>query len=303
MDTKTLRMKILLIGCNGQVGSELGSKLYVLGEVIAVNREQLDLLNSNEIRIFVNRIKPGIIINAAAYTNVDRAEIEYDLCYQVNVISPQILAECASQLNIPLIHYSTDYVFDGLKVGDYIESDEPNPLSIYGKTKFEGEEKIRLHSKHIILRTSWVFSKYRENFLKTILRFIQNKDSLRIVSDQIGAPTSASTLSDVTFEIVRLILESKNFKYFGTYHVTNAGETSWFEYAQFIASEAIKLGINVRCLPSHIEPISSYEYLAAAQRPLNSKLNCEKLKKTFMLELPGWQYEVKKILREIIQIK
>lgn len=296
-------MKILLIGCNGQLGSELALKLYLLGEVVAINRQQLDLRNSNDIRLLVNQIRPEIIINAAAYTNVDRAEVESVLCYQINVTSVQTLAECAIQLNIPLIHYSTDYVFDGLKIEAYTELDKPNPLSIYGKTKYESEEKIRLHSKHIILRTSWVFSKYRENFLKAILRLIENKNSLRIVSDQIGAPTSASTLSDVTFEIVRLILESKNFKYFGTYHVTNGGETSWFEYAQFISSEAIKLGFNVKCLPSYILPISSYEYAAVAQRPLNSKLSCEKLKKTFMLELPGWQYEVKKILREIIQIK
>lgn len=293
-------MRILLIGCNGQLGSELGFKLNTLGELVAVNREQLNLVNPSEIRMFVDRIKPGIIINAAAYTNVDRAEVDHELCYQINVISSQILAECASQLNIPLIHYSTDYVFDGLKTGSYIESDLTNPQSYYGKTKCEGEEKVRLHPKHIILRTSWLFSKYGENFLKTILMHIQNKDSLSIVSDQIGAPTSTSTLSDVTFKMIKLILESNNFKYFGTFHATNSGETSWFNYAQFIASEAIELGVKVNCKPSQIQPISSSEYSAKAQRPLNSKLNCEKLKKTFMLELPNWQDEVKKVLREII---
>ena len=293
-------MRILLIGCNGQLGSELYFKLRMLGELVAVNREQLDLENPNQIRIFVDRIKPDIIINAAAYTNVDRAEVEHELCYQINVISPQIFAECASQLKIPLIHYSTDYVFDGLKASGYLESDLTNPQSFYGKTKCEGEEKVRLYNKHIILRTSWVFSKYGENFLKTILEHIQNKDSLNIINDQIGAPTSTSTLSDVTYEMVKLILESKNFKYFGTFHATNSGETSWFDYAKFIASEAIKLGVKVRCPPSRIQPISSSEYSAAARRPLNSKLNCEKLKKTFMLELPNWQDEVKKVLREII---
>jgi len=293
-------MRILLIGCNGQLGSELCFKLNALGELVAINREQLDLENPNQIRIFVDRIKPDIIINAAAYTNVDRAEVEHELCYQINAISPQIFAECASQLKIPLIHYSTDYVFDGLKAGAYLESDLTNPQSFYGKTKCEGEEKVRLYNKHIILRTSWVFSKYGENFLKTILKHIQNKDSLNIINDQIGAPTSTSTLSDVTYEIVKLILESKNFKYFGTFHVTNSGETSWFDYAKFIASEAIKLGVKVRCPSSRIQPISSSEYSAAARRPLNSKLNCEKLKKTFMLKLPNWQDEVKKVLREII---
>jgi dTDP-4-dehydrorhamnose reductase len=295
-------MRILLIGCNGQLGSELYFKLKMLGELVAVNREQLDLENPNQIRMFVDRIKPGIIINAAAYTDVDRSEVEQDLCYQINVIAPQIFAECASHLKIPLIHYSTDYVFDGLKASAYLESDLTNPQSFYGKTKCEGEEKVRLYNKHIILRTSWVFSKYGENFLKTILKHIQNKDSLNIINDQIGAPTSTSTLSDVTYEMVKLILESKNFKYFGTFHAANSGETSWFDYAKFIASEAIKLGVKVRCPPSRIQPISSSAYSAAARRPLNSKLNCEKLKKTFMLELPNWQDEVKKVLRELIKI-
>jgi dTDP-4-dehydrorhamnose reductase len=296
-------MKILLTGCSGQVGAELIFKLSALGDVVATNREQLDLSNPNEIRIFLDQVKPDIIINTAAFTDVDSAEAEDHLSYQINKIAPQVFAEKANQLNIPLVHFSTDYVFDGLKAEAYSESDIANPLSTYGKSKYEGEKEVRLHPKHIILRTSWVFSKHGKNFLKSIFNLIQNKKSLSVVSDQIGAPTSASMLSDVTFKIVSLILKDKNFAGFGTYHVACDGEASWYSYACFISREAIKLGVKVECTPAQIQPISSVDYSSIAIRPLNSRLNCKKLKKTFMLELPKWEDEVKKVLGEIIQIK
>jgi dTDP-4-dehydrorhamnose reductase len=293
-------MKILLTGSNGQVGFELQKKLSALGEVIATDREELDLADSDAIKQFIDRTRPDIIINPAAYTAVDKAESEIDLAYHINVTAPEVLADKARELDIPLVHFSTDYVFDGLKKGAYVETDETNPQSVYGKTKCEGEEKVRKHAKHIILRTSWVFGSHGNNFLKTMLRLFKEKDSLNIVSDQCGSPASASMLSDVTFSIIDTIFKNKNFNDFGTYHVTSDGETNWFEYASLIASELIKLNANIKCGPDQIHSILTSEYPTAAKRPLNSRLNCDKLKKTFMLELPLWESEVKKVLREVI---
>ena len=293
-------MKILLTGKNGQVGFELQKKLSALGEVIATDREELDLANPDAIRVFIEKTKPDIIINPAAYTAVDKAESEPVLAYQINVTAPEVLASMATELDIPLIHFSTDYVFDGLKQEAYVEIDPTNPQSVYGKTKCEGEEKVRRHSKHIILRTSWVFGSHGNNFLKTILRLIMEKESLNIVSDQWGSPASASMLADVTFKIVDMIFKGKDFSGYGSYHVTNDGETNWYDYASFIANEAMKLNLKVTCAPDKIHPILTSEYPTAAKRPLNSRLSSEKLKKTFVLELPHWESEVKKVLREVI---
>jgi len=293
-------MRILLTGKNGQVGFELNKKLSILGEVIATDRNDLDLADPDKIRVYVDQVKPDIIINPAAFTAVDKAESELELAYQINVIAPQVLAEKAAELNIPLVHFSTDYVFDGLKKEPYVEADQINPQSVYGKTKCEGEEKVRAHSKHIILRTSWVFGSHGNNFLKTILRLIYHKESLNIVADQWGSPASSSMLADVTFKIIDTALNNKNFNNYGTYHVTNAGETNWYQYADLIANEAIKLNLKIKCKPDHIHPILTSEYPTAALRPLNSRLNTDKLKKTFMLELPHWESEVKKVLKELI---
>ncbi len=209
-------MKILLTGKNGQVGFELQKKLSALGEVIATDREELDLVNSDAIRAFIDQIKPDIIINPAAYTAVDKAESEPELAYQINTVAPGVLAQKAKELDIPLVHFSTDYIFDGLKKEPYVETDATNPQSVYGKTKCDGEEKIRAHHKHIILRTSWVFGTHGNNFLKTILRLIQEKDSLNIVGDQWGSPASATMLADVTFKIGDTIIKNKNFSDYGT---------------------------------------------------------------------------------------
>ena len=293
-------MKILLTGKNGQVGFELEKKLSTLGEVIATDREELDLANPDAIRAYIDHTKPDIIINPAAYTTVDKAESEPDLAYQINTLAPEVLATMAVELDIPLIHFSTDYVFDGLKKDAYIDTDLTNPQSVYGKTKCEGEEKIRTHAKHIILRTSWVFGSHGNNFLKTMLRLMQETESLNIVGDHWGSPASASMLADVTFKIVDTIIKNKNFKDYGTYHVTSEGETNWQQYAILIASELIKLDVKIKCGPDQIHSILTSEYPTAAKRPLNSRLNCDKLKKTFMLELLHWESEVKKVLREII---
>jgi len=293
-------MKIFLTGKNGQVGFELQKKLSALGEVIATDREELDLTKSEVIRQFIDQTRPDIIINPAAYTAVDKAETEPDLAYQINVTAQEVLATMAHELDIPLIHFSTDYIFDGLKKGAYVETDETNPQSVYGKTKCDGEEKVRTYAKHIILRTSWVFGVHGNNFLKTMLRLTQEKESLKIVGDQWGSPASATMLADVTFKIVETIFKNKDFSGYGTYHVTCEGETNWHQYASLIASELIRLNVKIKCDLNQIHPILTSQCPSAAKRPLNSRLNCDKLKKTFMLELPKWQDEVKKVLRDIV---
>ena len=290
-------MKILLTGKDGQVGFALHKKLVSVGEVIATNRNELNLENPDAIRAFIEKIKPDMIINAAAYTDVDKAETEIELAHKVNTEAPKVLAQKASQLDIHMIHFSTDYVFDGLKNEPYVETDQTNPQSIYGKTKWEGEEEVRKSKKHIILRTGWIFGTQGKNFLKTILKLIQEKSSLNIVSDQRGTPTSADAIADVACNIVKTILSAINFKDFGTYHVALEGETNWYQYACFINDEAIRLGLKTTMTSQDIQLISSDDYSAAAKRPMNSRLDTTKIKKTFMLELPHWKVEVATMLK------
>jgi len=293
-------MKILLTGKDGQVGFALHKKLTSLGKVIAINRDMLDLSDPQAIRAFIDQTQPDIIINPAAYTKVDQAQNEPELASQINAVAPQVLSDKASELDIPIIHFSTDYVFDGLKKEPYLETDEVNPQSVYGQTKWQGEEAVRQHKKHIILRTSWVFSSHGQNFLKTILKFILEKNSLNVVSDQIGTPTSSEALADVTYKIVKAIFNDPNFKDFGTYHVALEGETNWYRYACFVTDEAARLGFQTLMTSKDIKPISSDAYPTLAKRPMNSRLDTTKIKKTFMLELPHWQMEVKRILKVLI---
>jgi dTDP-4-dehydrorhamnose reductase len=293
-------MKILLTGKDGQVGFELNRKLEKIYEIIATGRHELDLSNLENIEHFINKIKPDMIINTAAYTAVDKAEFEPDLAYKINVSAIEVMCGKARELNIPIIHFSTDYVFNGLKNRPYKEEDPTNPQSIYGMSKQEGEKAVRKCPKHIILRTSWVFSSHGHNFLKTILRLIQEKNPLKIVSDQRGSPTSSAMLADVTLKILNKMMEDKNFNDFGTYHVASDGDTTWHQYAIFISNEATRMGIHSKINSSDIKTILSADYLAPAARPLNSILNTEKIKKTFMLELPHWEDEVKKVLEDLI---
>jgi len=251
------------------------------------------------IRHFIDKNKPDMIINAAAYTAVDKAETESDLAYKINVSAVEVICEKAKELNIPTIHFSTDYVFDGSHHGPYKEIDKTNPLSIYGQTKCDAEELIRNYSKHIILRTSWVFGAHGSNFLKTILKAIQEKNSLTVIDDQWGAPTSAVMLADVTSKIIKDIKKDPNFKNYGTYHVVTNGETTWYRYAKYIKDELIRLGLVSKIKCAQINPILTVDYPTKAKRPLNSRLCTNKIKQTFMLELPHWQNEVKNVLKEL----
>ena len=290
-------MKILLTGKDGQVGFALHKKLASLGEVIATNRDMLDLSDPQVIRTFIDKTKPDIIINPAAYTQVDQAESEPELASQINSVAPQVLADKASELHIPIIHFSTDYVFDGLKNEPYLETDEVNPQSVYGQTKWQGEEAVRQYKKYIILRTSWVFSSYGQNFLKTILKLIQEKTSLNVVSDHIGTPTSSEALADVTYQIVKAIFNDPNFSDFGTYHMTLDNETNWYRYACFITDEAARLGLQTLMTSKDIKSILREAYPTLAKRPMNSRLDTTKIKKTFMLKLPSWEDEATAVIK------
>ncbi len=293
-------MKILLTGKDGQVGFALHKKLASLGEVIATNRDMLDLSDPEAIRAFIDQTKPDIIVNPAAYTKVDQAQNESELAFQINAVAPQVFADKASELDIPMMHFSTDYVFDGLKDEPYLEADEVNPQSVYGQTKWQGEEGVRNHKKHIILRTSWVFSSHGQNFLKTILKLIQEKTSLNVVSDQIGTPTSSEAIADVTYHVIKAIFNDPYFTDFGTYHMTLDNETNWYRYACFITDEASRLGLQNLMTSKDIKAVSTDAYPTLARRPMNSRLDTTKIKKTFMLELPHWEAEVKRILKELI---
>ena len=285
-------MKILLTGKNGQVGFELSKRLCELGDVIAIDREDLDLENSEDISLFLDQTKPDLIIHPAAYTNVDNAESEPNLCHQINVIATEVLTKKAIELNIPIIYFSSDYVFDGLKNEPYVEDDKVNPQSIYAKTKYEGEAAVRQHKKHIILRASWVFGSHGNNFLKTILRLVQEKNALSVVSDQKGSPASATMLADVTFKIARNILNNKDFKDYGTYHVTADGETNWYSYARKILDTLESFKVELKLKKYDLHPISSAQYSQNATRPKNSKLNTDKFKKIFMTEFSHWENEI-----------
>ena len=294
-------MRIFLTGKNGQLGYQLEHDLKKNHEVISTDRNTLDLLNLQLIEDAVLKVKPDLIINAAAYTNVDKAEKEKDLAYQVNALAPKSFAKVAKELDIPMIHISTDYIFDGSKKEAYLEDDIANPLSIYGETKWQGEEFLRSNPKHFILRTSWVFSHHGHNFLKTIFKLAQEKNSLNVVDDQWGSPTSVEILKKAIQAIIQDIEDKNKLNVYGTYHVTSDGETNWYLYARKILDILEFLKVEVKLKKNDLHAISSSQYPQIAIRPKNSRLNNEKFKKTFVIEFPHWESEVENTLREMIR--
>lgn len=293
-------MKIFLTGKNGQLGYQLECDLKKFHEVIATDRDTLDLKDTQLIEDTIDKIKPDLIVNAAAYTNVDKAETEKDLAYQVNALAPKALTKASKTLDIPIIHISTDYIFDGSKKDTYVEEDEVNPLSVYGKTKWQGEEFIRQNPKHFILRTSWVFSSHGHNFLKTIIKLAQEKNSLNVVDDQWGAPTSVKTLSEAIQIIIKSIDQKNNLAVYGTYHVTSKGETNWHLYTRKILDVLEFFKVELKLKKNDVHPISSFQYPQDAMRPKNSRMNTTKFKNTFMLEFPHWENEVEDVISQII---
>ena len=277
-------LRILISGQHGQVSQALQTSLQDLGELIVLGRDRLDLSQPESIRDVVREIKPDLIINAAAHTAVDQAESEPELAFAINATSPGVLAEEAAALGIPFIHYSTDYVFDGSKEGQWNEDDTPNPLGVYGSSKLAGEQAIeKAGGQYLILRTSWVYSLTGRNFLLTMQRLLQEREKLTIVGDQIGAPTWAGTIAQSTRELVERWRDGKPGAW-GVYHLTAGGETSWFGFAQAIGQELIKAGKPCATL----EPIPSSAYPTPAKRPLNSRLDCSRLQREWGVSQPGW---------------
>lgn len=296
--------RILLTGKEGQVGFELQRALAPLGNVLAMGRAECDLADPGAIRAMVAASRPDIIINSAAYSAVDAAETERAVAFAVNAIAPAVLAEEAAKTGALLVHYSTDYVFDGRKQEVYFEDDAAAPLSVYGRSKLAGEQAIRSHDvRHLILRTSWVFGVHGKNFLKTILRLAGERDSLQVVADQIGAPTPAALVADVTAEILRQYWCGHDHRddpdRFGTFHLTAGGETSWYAYAKLVVSTGLQMGMPLKLGPDDIRPVSAGEYPLPARRPANSRLSTEKLKSTFDLILPDWQAGVTDVLDQL----
>lgn len=285
-------MKILLLGQHGQVSQELQRALQGTGELTVLGREQLDLAKPELIRQQVQRLRPELIINAAAHTAVDQAESELELAFAINATAPGMLAEAAAELGVPLIHYSTDYVFDGSKAEPYRESDATNPLSVYGRSKLAGEQAIQtVGGMHLILRTSWVYSQHGKNFLLTMQRLLQERESLSVVADQIGAPTWAGTIAQTTAQLIEQWRTGQAGPW-GVYHLTAQGETSWFGFASAIAAHLRSQGKSVATL----QPIPSSAYPTPAQRPLNSRLDCSRLQQDWQVQLPDWQAALEQCL-------
>jgi len=295
-------MKILVTGKNGQVGFELQRALAPLGEVIAVDHAECDLADADAIRALVRRVAPDVIVNPAAYTAVDKAEADAATAFAVNTEAPRVLGEEAARLGALVVHYSTDYVFNGTKEGAYAESDTPDPQSVYGCSKHEGEVALAAaNPRHLILRTSWVVGAHGGNFAKTMLRLAGERERLTVVADQFGAPTSAALLADVTAQLIRQHQRegSEGFPY-GTYHLAAGGETSWHEYARFVIAEALAAGKPLKATPEAVAPLATADYPTPAKRPANSRLNTARFTDTFGLRLPHWQEGLRHVLQQIL---
>ena len=298
-------MKILLFGRGGQVGWELQRSLSVLGELVALDFDAAhnpnglcgDFSNLNGLAETIRGVKPDVIVNSAAHTAVDKAESEPDFARKLNALAPGVLAEEAKKLGAWLVHYSTDYVFDGSGSSPWHESDATGPLSVYGLTKLEGEQLVATNPKHLTLRTSWVYATRGGNFAKTMLRLASERESLSVINDQFGAPTSAELLADVTSHALRMVMQKPELA--GLYHCVAGGETSWHGYAQYVLRQAKALGAVLKAGPDQVAATSTASYPTPAKRPLNSRLNTQKLQTTFGLTLPHWQQGVARMLTEI----
>jgi dTDP-4-dehydrorhamnose reductase len=295
-------MKILLTGATGQVGWELARTLLPVGEVIAIDRSRVDFSDLKALRTLVQQLKPDVIVNPAAYTAVDKAETEKDLAYLINAEAPGMLAEEAKKLGALLVHYSTDYVFDGTKDSPYTESEPTNPLNVYGASKLAGEQAIQsVASDYLILRTSWVYASRANNFLKTILRLATEREELKIIADQIGSPTWARLIAEITAHVVKQVcIEKMNSSFTsGIYHLTSSGYTSWHGFAEKIVEIAREQG-KVPLKNKVILPIPATDYPLPAQRPSNSRLSCQRLEQQFGLSLPSWENALMLCMQELI---
>jgi dTDP-4-dehydrorhamnose reductase len=296
-------MNILLFGKNGQVGWELQRALAPLGSLTTLDQDEADFTRPDTLKPLLDRLRPQIIVNAAAHTAVDRAESEPELAQKINADSVAELARWAADQGAWLIHYSTDYVFDGTSLTPYRETDAPHPLSVYGRTKLAGEVAItEAGGRHLNLRTSWVYAARGNNFAQTMLKLAASRDSLSVVADQWGAPTSAELLADVTaLCLYRIRSEGEGGeRYSGLYHLVAGGETNWCDYARFVIGQAQRRGLTLNMGPEQVHAIPTSEYPTPARRPLNSRLSTEKLCENFDLELPDWRWHATRQVDELL---
>jgi dTDP-4-dehydrorhamnose reductase len=296
-------MRILLFGKGGQVGWELQRSLAPLGELVALDHDSTDhcgnFSNLTGLKDTVRDLKPDLIVNAAAHTAVDKAETEVELARTLNALAPGLLAQEAARVGAWLVHYSTDYVFDGSGSRPWTESDTPAPLNVYGQTKLEGEQLIRaVCPQHLIFRTSWVYAARGGNFAKTILRLAQERERLTVIEDQLGAPTGADLLADVTAHAIRQLLQRPGDA--GLYHLAAGGETSWCGYANYVLSQAKLVQPTIKIKTIEVAPVPSSAFPTPAKRPHNSRLDTCKLQATFGLSLPPWQQGVARMLTETL---
>jgi dTDP-4-dehydrorhamnose reductase len=297
-------VRILLFGKNGQVGWELQRSLSSMGRLVAlgVDDQELcgDFTHPDGIIQTIHTISPDVIVNAAAYTAVDKAESEPELAHTINVLAPEILAQESRKLGAWLIHYSTDYVFEGNGIKPWKETDPTVPLNVYGSTKLEGEKAIfNSGCQHLIFRTSWVYSARGKNFAKTMIRLAREHDHLTVIDDQIGAPTGADLLADVTIHSIRTALRQPQVS--GLYHLAAKGEISWYGYARFILDIVRQAGIKLKVAPESVLPVTTDAVSQPARRPGNSRLDTRKIESTFDLTLPLWQTGVARMLTEILE--
>jgi dTDP-4-dehydrorhamnose reductase len=297
-------MKILLFGKSGQVGWELQRSLAPLGELIALDVDSKDLCgdftNPEDLATTVRGVAPDVIVNAAAHTAVDKAESEPVLARLVNAVAPAVLAREAKTIGAWLVHYSTDYVFNGSGAQPWREEDVTGPLNVYGATKLEGEQAIRTaQCRHLIFRTSWVYAARGGNFAKTMLRLACERDRLTVIDDQFGAPTGADLLADVTAHVIRTARHDATLG--GLYHLAAGGETTWHGYARFVIDFARRAGIDIKVSPDEIAPVPTSAFPTPARRPANSRLATDKLQNTFGFALPHWQAGVTRMLTEILE--
>lgn len=297
-------MKIVLFGKNGQLGWELQRSLSCLGELVLLGRGDPggDLNDLEALARTVRGHAPDVIVNAAAYTAVDKAETDIVLAHTINALAPGVLAREAARSGALLVHYSTDYVFDGSGEQPWCELDDTGPLSLYGKTKLDGEEVVRASGcKHLIFRTSWVYAARGGNFAKTILRLAQERDSLSVINDQFGAPTGADLLADVSAHAIRMAVDHPHDgSISGLYHLAAGGETTWHGYASFVIAYAREAGIDIKLAPDALVAVPTSAFPLPAPRPKNSRLDTGKLQKTFDLRLPEWQSGVTRMLMEVL---
>ena len=295
-------MKLLLLGKGGQVGWELQRSLAPLGNVVALDFDSTDFhadfSRPELLAETVLKLRPDVIVNAAAHTAVDKAESEPDFARKLNATSPGVVAEAAQQIGALMVHYSTDYVFDGSGDTPWLEDDATGPLSVYGRTKLEGEQLVAQHcARHLIFRTSWVYAARGGNFAKTMLRLASERDRLTVIDDQFGAPTGAELLADVTAHAIRQTLAEPGKS--GLYHVVAGGETSWHGYARFVLDQTRQAGVVLKAGPESVDAVPTSAFATPATRPHNSRLNTAKLQATFGLTLPHWQSGVARMLAEI----